>query len=340
MYAFASKRKLQPVTTQKSNASIVHRFARGRRADHSKVRNILQTTPIQAKLTVGSPNDKYEQEADRVSNHVMRMSDAEVAQRVQTGSAQPLRIQRMCPECEKEQAQRQPAKDDEEEKLQAKEQPGQMPHVSSGIESRINGLKGGGKPLDAATRTFFEQRFGRNFSRVRVHQGGEAADLSRSINARAFTLGSNVVFGSGEYRPQTQEGKRLLGHELTHVVQQSASSKAAQTVQKADSGTEAKEKPYCSVSATRYDKVPPRLVVSGTCNAEPGTTFTIHMVEGGCKPGNTLPPFYTGKVFIGGFIYAKITTIPSAIPGVGKDILVKVGSGETQSICCAEVESG
>ncbi len=209
-------------------------------SQQSEVRHILRAAGAQAKLTIGQPNDKYEQEADRVADQVMRMRDADVAQRVETGRIQPMQIQRMCPECEDEQSlQRQPEEeeeelqakfvderiqrqpiDEEDEEMQAKEMPSQTPQVGPGIESRINSLKGGGQPLDSATRSFFEPRFGHDFSHVRVHADSGAAETAKSVNARAYTLGSNMVFGSGEYQPQSSAGKRLLGHELTHVVQQ------------------------------------------------------------------------------------------------------------------------
>jgi len=183
-----------------------------------EIRRILRSTGARAKLTIGRPNDKYEQEADRVADQVMRMSDVDEAQRAERGTVQPMRIQRACPECEAELAQRQP--EGEEEEIQAKEVSGRTPQIAPDIESRINSLKGGGQPLDSATRNFFEPRFGRDFSDVRIHTDGEAANFSRSINARAFTLGNTMMFGSGNYQPQSREGKRLLGHELTHVLQQ------------------------------------------------------------------------------------------------------------------------
>lgn len=79
---------------------------------------------------------------------------------------------------------------------------------------------GGGQPLSVSSRAFFEPRFGRDFSRVRVHNDSTAAALARSVNARAFTLGTNIVFNTGSYVPGTAGGRRLLAHELTHVVQQ------------------------------------------------------------------------------------------------------------------------
>jgi hypothetical protein len=82
-------------------------------------------------------------------------------------------------------------------------------------------LRSLGRPLDGATRSFFEPRFGHDFSRVRVHAEGQAPDSAHSLNALAFTVGSNVVFAAGQYRPQSLTGQKLLAHELAHVVQQS-----------------------------------------------------------------------------------------------------------------------
>jgi len=77
-----------------------------------------------------------------------------------------------------------------------------------------------GSPLDAATRAFFEPGFGHDFSRVRVHTDSKAAESARAVNAVAYTVGRDVVFGAGQYQPHAAGGRRLLGHELTHVVQQ------------------------------------------------------------------------------------------------------------------------
>jgi hypothetical protein len=81
-------------------------------------------------------------------------------------------------------------------------------------------LSSPGQPLDTATRTFMEPRFGHDFSGVRVHTDAKAAESVRAVNALAYTVGKNVVFGAGQYAPGTMEGKRLLAHELTHVGQQ------------------------------------------------------------------------------------------------------------------------
>lgn len=76
-----------------------------------------------------------------------------------------------------------------------------------------------GRPLDIATRTFFEPRFGRDLSDVRIHTGGKAAASARAINAHAYTVGRDVVFRDGEYAPASGPGRGLLAHELAHVVQ-------------------------------------------------------------------------------------------------------------------------
>jgi hypothetical protein len=85
-------------------------------------------------------------------------------------------------------------------------------------------LRSSGQPLDAATRQFFEPRFSHDFSRVRIHADEKAAHSAREVSALAYTVGSNVVFAAGQYRPSSPAGRQLIAHELTHVVQQSHSS--------------------------------------------------------------------------------------------------------------------
>ena len=115
----------------------------------------------------------------------------------------------------------------EEEVLHARDLLDQTPEVTPNIEARINAIRGGGQPLPGSTWAFFEPRFGQDFSQVRLHTDARAADAARAVNARAFTVGRDVVFGVGQYAPETTPGGRLLAHELTHVVQQGMSSSAA-----------------------------------------------------------------------------------------------------------------
>ncbi|MGC2576700.1 MAG: DUF4157 domain-containing protein [Terrimicrobiaceae bacterium] len=88
-------------------------------------------------------------------------------------------------------------------------------------------MRGRGEPLTASQRGFFEPRFGMDFSAVRVHSGPFAGELARSLNARAFTHGSEIVFGRAEYNPGSSAGLNLLAHELTHVIQQRSNSEQA-----------------------------------------------------------------------------------------------------------------
>ncbi len=95
--------------------------------------------------------------------------------------------------------------------------PGQVPPP---IEQRIHRARGGGRGLDSGVRAQMESAFATDFSDVRIHTDGEADSLNRSLNARAFTVGSDVFFRSGNYQPGNTSGRELLAHELTHVVQQ------------------------------------------------------------------------------------------------------------------------
>src|SRR5262249_10504781 len=81
-------------------------------------------------------------------------------------------------------------------------------------------IPGSSRPLDTTTRQLMESRFGQSFAGVRIHADDGAAISARSMNALAYSSGNHVVFGKGQYAPETLSGRRLLAHELTHVVQQ------------------------------------------------------------------------------------------------------------------------
>jgi len=104
--------------------------------------------------------------------------------------------------------------------LQRKVAHGGGPELAPPIVHEV--LRSPGHPLDSPTRTFMESRFGHDFSRVRVHADDRAAESAGAIGARAYTLGSHIVFGTGRYASGSSDGRRLLAHELTHVMQQSA----------------------------------------------------------------------------------------------------------------------
>ncbi len=166
-------------------------------------------------LKVSHPNDPAEIEADQIAERVMRMSidDANLKSNL---LHEPNAIHRKCDACE-----------DEEEGNT--ETPVIRKEASAAAASTLppndappsirNVINSGGHPLDLNTRNFFEPRFGADLSRVRVHTDPAAAQSARSINAKAYTVGSNIVFGSGEYEPKSESGKHLLAHELAHVEQ-------------------------------------------------------------------------------------------------------------------------
>ena len=103
---------------------------------------------------------------------------------------------------------------------------GQCPDVPLSTESAIRSLPGKGQLLSRSERSFFEPRFGVDFSGVRLHSGTQAGELANALHAKAFTVGSDIVIGTDQYFPGTSEGRKLIGHELTHVVQQGGTDAA------------------------------------------------------------------------------------------------------------------
>lgn len=191
--------------------------------------------PIQAKLVVNEPGDEYEREADRVADAVMRMNEPMA---VSNGIRS---IQGNCPTCEEEKMKEKLIEGGK--LLQTKGISGQNAETTYDIESRINAIRGGGMPLSESERAFFEPRFSHDFGQVRLHTDALAAEAARALNARAFTVGRDVVFGSGHYSPGTSKGQKLMAHELTHVIQQGRGTagipdRANKTVQRENDGEE------------------------------------------------------------------------------------------------------
>ena len=253
---------------------------------------------VQFSLKVNTPGDKYEREADRVADTVMRMPDAAVQRQEEEEEEEPANDQVMsipepavqrsetgrtdddcCPDLETPvpgpAVQRQ--EEEEEEELETEQQvmrmlaplvqrkeieeeaiakltgpavdpkllslpqaklqtgldiedrdelpfdpawPGQRPMTGADLRHRLDSLPGSGRPILQNERAFYESRFGRDFSGVRIHTGSEAVRMAHSLQARAFTLGNNIVFNRGQYAPGNTKGRHLMAHELTHVVQQ------------------------------------------------------------------------------------------------------------------------
>ena len=169
------------------------------------------------KLKVSQPGDAYEQEADRVTEHVMRMPISDSS--APTTTAKEQGIDRKCSACEE--------KKEEEKNLNISRKPSSTSDLETTDEAanKINHvLSSSGSPLDSPTRQFFGKRLGYDFSNVRVHADGQAARAAQAAEARAFTVGRDIVFAPDEYQPSTAAGRHLIAHELTHVVQQTQSN--------------------------------------------------------------------------------------------------------------------
>ena len=420
MLTFALKKKRTPSIAPKRHTPTVSPMTSSLHLQQAKVRRILRGPTLQPKLTIGQPNDKYEQEADRVADEVMRMPEPGVQRQVEpeeeeeetrqesfTERIAPL-IQRQVeaekeiifpPELKKEKysvkipipvkkgkglektlyqiklvtiksgekignivflgfiggaiyvdyqnkvrswtqsqwevqiieeiyhdktgkvlekvlkllskpkndknqadkssqtklvtekvtplVQKQ-AEEEEEETLQTKEGSGQAPVITTDLESRIQSLKGGSQPLPESVRAFFEPRFSYDFSQVRIHSNPEAAEMARSLNAKAFTTGWNIVLGPGQYAPDTTAGKKLLAHELTHVMQQTKTrpTSAARTVKPFEPNEMVNYRvPKTSVEIDGSSTTKVTETVVATQAITPGTTSPIATQRRGSTPG-------------------------------------------------------
>ena len=216
--------------SKKKSVGLITRSFTSRNSQRPVIRNILNSSEVQTKLTIGAPNDIYEQEADRVANQVMSMSepvqsletvfDEKGLHRSSTTEKTIPYIQRLCAECDSELQRRAEPKKAEEDLVQTKREINQSQMISDDLQDGIQSLKGSGQPLPQSEREYFNQRFGADFGNVRIHTGHPAQQLARSISAQAFTVGQDILFGAGHYNPSTTPGRHLIAHELTHTIQQ------------------------------------------------------------------------------------------------------------------------
>ncbi len=210
----SSEIKTTQATAQKSGSatanSLLHAPARPiidlqRTTGNQAVQHLLRARAIQPQLAISQPGDIYEQEADRVADELMRLPEPGM-QRACSASALEAST---CTACESGKEAALQLKTD-----QSSDRLGSVP------DDFVRNL-GPGEPLDAATRAYFEARFGHDFTTVRVHSHAAAQQSAQEVSAHAYTVGNDIVFAAGRYAPTTGEGRRLIAHELTHVVQQS-----------------------------------------------------------------------------------------------------------------------
>jgi hypothetical protein len=195
---------------------------------------------LQTKMKVSHPGDAHEQQADQVAERVSRaeksvgsaakdsLQRATLQPGQDLGDPQQTLSRKPAVEDKKPEStlSRLPNQKPDNARLQAK---GDTPQIDQSTEERINSLRGKGEPLSEAVKNDLQQQLQADFSSVRIHASGEAAALAAGVNARAFTVGSDIFFASGEYAPDSAEGRKLLAHELTHVMQQGDGLSRAET---------------------------------------------------------------------------------------------------------------
>lgn len=165
-------------------------------------------------LSMSQPGDAQEQEAERAASQVIEGSAP-----VGLSARAPTSIARACTACEEE-----AGKGEEKSQVLRSADGGATTIAPAGL---TNGL-GSGRALDRNVHSFMANRFQRDFSGVRVHEGSAADAAARSVDARAFTVGNDIVFRDGAYRPTTLDGRRLLAHELAHTIQQQGVARCVQ----------------------------------------------------------------------------------------------------------------
>jgi hypothetical protein len=196
---------------------------------------------IQSKLEIGQADDKYEQEADRMADAVMRMpnprlqmqpqeEEEKLQMKSELGSPSQMKpevpqIQRMCPRCRELTLQGKPLDCPEcEKKLQMspaiQRQGDGQTNASPEMTNQLNTTKRQRTPLPPGIQQEMSYKMGADFSRVRIHTGSKAVQMNRQLGAKAFTHGRNIYFNTGQYNPDSEAGKKLLAHELSHVIQQ------------------------------------------------------------------------------------------------------------------------
>lgn len=262
MYACSKKYVEMRATKTKKSTTTNRSQQNGTSSDYSF--QTYESSPhfspyvIQPKLKIGQPNDKHEQEADAMADKVMRMPDDTIQRAAEPKKEEEEKIQMK--------ADNKPLKEEEEEKIQLKtagkgkapkeeeellqtkpimmKSEGGESHATPALATQLNSTKGSGKSLAPAVNASMSNAFGTDFSHVRVHTDIRATQMNQDLHAKAFTHGSDIYFNQGQYAPTSSQGKRLLAHELTHVVQQSSLHNSPASIQR-----------YTEVNGRPYDRV-------------------------------------------------------------------------------------
>jgi hypothetical protein len=196
-------------------------------------------------LVLNRPDDLFEHEAERAAEQVVSGAGRKAAWALsKVGIIAPLQRECTCGgECDD-------CKKEKHEVLQRETNADDAPATAP--QSVHDVLRGRGNPLDHSTRSFMESRFGRDFSSVRIFNDGAAARSARAVSANAYTVGEKIVFGQSKYAPDSPSGRRLLAHELAHVVQQDRGSRSLIQRDSSDEGEQEEEKKNNSVLAQAF----------------------------------------------------------------------------------------
>lgn len=270
---------------------------------------------IQRKPAISSPGDRFEREADDVADRVMRMAEpTPISSAPASSQPVPLVAVQGIEGGEEEPGLISGVGEDEsgtipEAAVQRKAESGSAAPLISPVADELARTQSGGEPLGSGTRRSMEAAFGRDFSRVRVHRDGEAAELSHQLSALAFTHGSHIYFGSGKYDPEGSSGKHLLAHELTHVAQQGhatpKSGAAASTAPALQSAPPAIQRAANWAAPAVHQT---NNLADTALNGVPvGVTF---LVVNGAAFGAVNAPTVTVTALPGGMFAATVTTVP------------------------------
>lgn len=204
--------EIAPIVNQLggSPAALAHKSLPEQEREPDAETELPNRLPIQLKLSVGAPDDPLEYEADAMADKVMRMPETSFIQR---------KVGCSCGDFDDEHVRLKPLSGQITPFIQAKGDGA----ISEAVSGKIKSSLERGNPMQNDTKSFMESRFGVDFSNVKIHTGNESAQLNQSLNAKAFTVSNNIYFNSGQHQPETDSGKHLLAHELTHVVQQGGS---------------------------------------------------------------------------------------------------------------------
>lgn len=241
----SSGRPLDPTSPAFLEPRFDHDFSQVRvHTDTQAVESGLDFNTFQRKLAISTPEDAYEREADHIAEVVVNAFErptsflTRFSHRVKGISA--LSVQRQEDEASDE-LENDEGEEEIEDEIENDTERGMVQTMrtgATGVEapsqahSYLASARGSGQLLDQSTQETMSAFFGHDFSGVRVHPDARAAASARSVNALAYTVGRDIVFGAGQYAPGTAEGRKLLAHELTHVVQQAGGSAGAPFVQK------------------------------------------------------------------------------------------------------------